>query len=78
MAERPTVGDLKARGAIGAIVSCRFCRHSARLTFDQLRAADDDVFAEVFERSRMRCTSCQADKFSFTVEWGAKPPGGLI
>jgi hypothetical protein len=78
MAERPTVHHLKARGAIGAIVSCRFCRHSAKLSFAQLRAGDDAVFAEVFEHSRMRCTSCQSDKFSFTVEWGPKPPGGLI
>lgn len=73
----PTVGELKAQGATGAAVSCRFCRNRSILTFDQLRAADDMPFPEIFERRRLRCSNCQADKIGFTVEWGPKPGGFL-
>ena len=77
MARPPTIGELRERGAMGVLVSCRFCRHGGKLTFEQLRASDDQVFVEVMQRRRLRCTECDADKVSFTVEWGPAP-GGLL
>jgi hypothetical protein len=78
MAKAPTVAELKEAGAKGAIVSCRFCRHSSKLSFEQLRLGPDDVFAEAMARRKLRCGECRADKISFSLEWGPRPGGGLV
>lgn len=78
MARAPTIGDLRERGGRGATVSCRFCRRKATISFEQLRAPDEAIFAEIFERRRFRCTDCGSTKIGFTVDWAPPSPGGLL
>ena len=67
----PTVGNCRGHGMTGFFVDCLgpHCHARRRFTFEDVGAADDEVFVDIPKRRRFRCSRCGSRKVTVTADW---------
>lgn len=69
----PTVGQLKALGVAGARLWCVGCGHNAILSWEALKARDDEPFPAAGRR--LTCKACGGRQVQRMPDW-PRPSGG--
>ncbi|WP_439572655.1 hypothetical protein [Phreatobacter sp.] len=63
----PTVGLLRGQGVMGARLWCVGCKRQGILTWEQMRAREDEPFPSA--GGRLRCGRCGSDQVTRMPDW---------
>jgi len=66
-----TIADMRRVGIKAVIVECPriYCRHEARMTFEELRLPEDTPMPDIALRRRFQCCKCGSRKVAIHTDW---------